>query len=328
VPPLRFHRECMGRNSQGTAGVENSGHNANHAAVRALLILNPNSGRARDRAAVRAAIDTHLRLTNADVEVQTCAQLSDLDALIARAVSGHFDAVVAVGGDGTVHEIARRLVGSRVALGIIPTGSGNGLARHLGIPTIPSEALVALTSSRFETVDTAELNGRPFFGVAGVGFDALVAHRFAASARRGLETYIFEISRSYLSYVPEDYTITVDGRTVRESAFLIAVANSAQYGNEAKVAPRASMQDGLFDVSIVQSAPPGSAPSMLRQLFEGSFEESPFIRVERGAVVDIERSSPGPAHVDGEAVDMPSQLRFTILPRSLRVLVPAGTKQI
>lgn len=295
--------------------------------MRAAFITNARSGRRKDVDALHAAIEAAARDCGTDVSVESCEALGQLDRLVESAISRGADVIFAVGGDGTVHETARRLIGRGVALGIVPTGSGNGLARHLGIPMDVPGAVSLLTSGRIEPIDTVDVNGQPFFGVAGVGFDAVVAHRFAASSTRGLETYIVEATKAILTYKREFYRIDIDGEPFATEAFLIAVANSKQWGNEAKVAPLASVQDGLLDVSILTRAPLENAPSMLRQLFEGTLQESAHLKLRRGRVVTIERRSEGPAHLDGEAVVLPAKLVFAVKPRSLRVLVP-GDREI
>jgi YegS/Rv2252/BmrU family lipid kinase len=296
--------------------------------MRAVFITNARSGRQRRAGALHAAIEAVAAKHDVDYSIEPSASLDALDALVDGAIVRGVDIIVAVGGDGTVHEIAKRLIGRDVAIGIVPTGSGNGLARHLGIPVDPTAAVALLASGKVVTIDTAEVNGRPFFGVAGVGFDAVVAHRFASSKTRGLFTYVIEALRAFFAFSPELYRITVDGEDLETKAFLVVVANSKQWGNEARIAPLASVCDGLLDVSIVTAIPHlGSLPGMLRRLFAGTLQESAQLKLLRGAVVTIERTDEGPAHFDGEAVMLPARLVFSVKPLSLRVLVP-GDREI
>ncbi|MHB0968297.1 MAG: diacylglycerol/lipid kinase family protein [Thermoanaerobaculia bacterium] len=295
--------------------------------MRVAFITNQRSGRRKDHDALRKAIDAAAAKCEVESTIEPCDSLEKLDSMVDSALARGVDMVFAVGGDGTVHETAKRLIGTPAALGIIPTGSGNGLARHLGIPMDPAAAVELLTTGKIVDIDTADVNGHPFFGVAGVGFDAVVAHRFASSTSRGLETYVVEAGRALFAFSPEHYRVSIDGEELETQAFLIAIANSKQWGNEAKVAPLASVRDGLLDVSILVRPPLGNAPSMLWKLFEGTLEDSSQLKLRRGAVVAIERESEGPAHLDGEAVILPARLIFTVKPLSLRVLV-SGDREI
>jgi len=248
--------------------------------------------------------------------------------VIDDAVRNGVEVVFAVGGDGTVHEIAKRLIDKPIALGIVPTGSGNGFARHLGVSIDPSNVLRSIATSRIETIDTAEVNGNPFLGVMGIGFDACIAARFASSTVRGIRTYIREGLFGYVSYRPQSYEITIDGNVRKETAFVIAVANSSQYGNNAKIAPLASVQDGLLDLVIIRRASPLSVPALMARLFSGSLHRSPVVATVQAREIVIRRAAAGPAHVDGEPIHMPEELRVRIRPQSLRVLVPSGALRI
>ena len=285
--------------------------------MKALFVVNDRSG-ARRNYDVRALIRQHWSGEGCNIE--GCSTREDLDRLIASAINDGIEVIFAVGGDGTVHEVAKRVIGKPLTLGIVPTGSGNGFARHLGLPTMPADLVRAIPSLRTETIDTAEVNGRPFIGVMGVGFDAFIADRFASSTVRGFRTYVTEGLLGYASYRPQDYELTIDGSTEHVRAFVIAVANSAQYGNNARIAPRASVQDGLLHVVVIRDAPPLRLPMMMARLFGGSFDRAHGITTQPAREVVIRRGSAGPAHLDGEPFDMPEELRVVIRPRSLRVL--------
>jgi len=262
------------------------------------------------------------------VETTIAEAVEDLDSIVQGAVDSKVDVVFAVGGDGTVHEIARRLIGTGITLGILPVGSGNGLARHLGIPVDPRKALAGFTTLRVETIDTAVVNGMPFFGVMGVGFDAVIAERFASSTTRGLETYVRVGVQLLSSFVPEEYDIEVDGQAVdRRRAFIVAVANSNQYGNEARIAPLASLQDGLLDVVVIDRPPILSAPLLMTQLFSGHLHRSSGAWMRRGRKVRIRRSEEGWGHLDGDPVRLPAELEVAVVPASLKVIVPDVSKR-
>jgi YegS/Rv2252/BmrU family lipid kinase len=290
------------------------------ARVKALFIINERSGAKRgyDVADVirKAAAFEH--------EILSCGRKEDLDAMIDRAEESGVDVVFAVGGDGTVHETAKRLIGRGPALGILPIGSGNGFARHIGLPVDPTAALSSCKGGRIETIDTALVNDHPFLGVMGIGFDAMIADRFAASTVRGLETYIRLGLQAFADFKAEEYEVTANGSTSTKRAFVIAVANSGQYGNNARIAPLASLQDGLLDVVIVDDTKLIDAAFLLARLFSGTFHRAAGVTTLRTSEVTIRRPTAGPAHLDGEPVTLPEELHVRVVPRSLRLLVPDG----
>jgi diacylglycerol kinase (ATP) len=289
--------------------------------VKALFIVNERSGKKRG---VDVA-DVIRRTATFDHEILLCAHKEDVDAMIDRAEAEEFDVVFAVGGDGTVHETAKRLIGRKPALGILPTGSGNGFARHIGLPLDPALTLGSLAAGPIVTIDTAEVNGMPFLGVMGIGFDAVVADRFASSEIRGLETYVKEGLRAFAEFRAEEYVVTCAGETRRERAFVIAIANASQYGNNARIAPLASLRDGLLDVVVVHDLSVLRAPLLLARLFQGTLHRADGVSMVQCADVQITRPSAGPAHLDGEPVSLPEELHVRVVPQSLRLLVPEGT---
>lgn len=242
--------------------------------------------------------------------------------MIDTATRDGFEAVYAVGGDGTVHEIAKRLVGTRLALGILPTGSGNGFARHIGLPVDPIASLGSCRDGVVVAIDTADVNDNRFVGVMGVGFDAFIADRFAASTVRGLKTYIQLGIRGFVRYAAEEYELEIDGKAMKRKAFVIAVANASQYGNNARIAPLASVRDGLLDLVLVDHIPFYNVPRMLMRLFDGTMHQARGVTVLQGKTITIRRATAGPAHLDGEPLLLPAELRVRVNPRSLHVLVP------
>lgn len=286
--------------------------------MKAIFIVNERSGKKR-------TFDIAEVIRNSGVfenEVLSCERKEDLDAIIDRAEREEAGVVFAVGGDGTVHEVAKRLIGRTPALGILPIGSGNGFARHIGLPLDPAMTLDACRAARIVTIDTAAVNGMPFLGVMGIGFDAVVADRFASSNVRGLETYVKEGLRALADFRAEEYEVSCGGVTKREKAFVIAIANASQYGNNARIAPLASLQDGLLDVVIVHDITVLTAPLLLARLFQGTLHQANTVSSAQCTEVQIRRPSAGPAHLDGEPVSLPEELRVRIVPRSLRLLVP------
>lgn len=286
--------------------------------MKALFLVNERSGRRRDF----DVADVIRRTAPFEHEIVGCARKEDVDAIVDRAEAEGFDVVFAVGGDGTVHETARRLIGRKLALGIFPIGSGNGFARHIGLPVDPATTLESCRGGRIVTIDTAEVNGNPFLGVMGIGFDAEVSDRFASSAVRGLQTYVREGLRAFAEYHAQEYEVTCAGETRREKAFVIAIANASQYGNNARIAPLASLQDGLLDVVIVHDISVLSAPLLLARLFQGTLHQAGTVRMIQCTDVHIRRPGAGSAHLDGEPFALPEEIHARIVPRSLRLLVP------
>ena len=239
-----------------------------------------------------------------------------------------FDAVVAVGGDGTVNEVARGIVESqkskeesRTALGIIPMGSGNGFARHLNIPIRVQRAIELLNHSEPIRVDYGMANGRLFVSTCGTGFDALIADHFAGSTKRGFSTYLESILHDAFSYTPQSYHLVGDGIDVTHKAFLITFANANQWGYEALIAPKASVQDGKMDIMLMSSHAILGSASLALRLFAGSIDDSHFMNTIRAKEVTLEREEAAPFHIDGDPVEMEKDIHIRIIEDGLRVLV-------
>ena len=232
-----------------------------------------------------------------------------------------FDAVVAVGGDGTVNEIAQGIRDTQTALGIIPMGSGNGFARHLSIPMRANKAIEMLNHSEPISVDYGLANGKLFVSTCGTGFDAVVADQFAGSIKRGIGTYVQNILKEVFTYHPQTYRIVGDGWDVTHKAFLITFANSNQWGNEAKIAPKASVQDGLMDIMLMSSHAILASASLALRLFTGNIDDSHFMDTIRAKEVTLERESAAPFHIDGDPVEMDKDIQIRIVADGLKVLV-------
>ena len=289
--------------------------------MKALFIVNRRSGVRRRRDVTKLIRES----CPWDYGIAESERKEDLDWIIRDA---NADVVFAVGGDGTVHEVARRLIGKRAALGVLPTGSGNGFARHVGLPMNPRLSLQACAQMRIEEIDTATVNGTPFIGTMGIGFDAWVAEQFASSKVRGLQTYAAIALRGFLRYRATEYDIAIDGLHHHRSALIVAIANASQYGNNARIAPLASLQDGLLDLVIVDRLSPLAIPAAGARLFRGTLDRAQGVSMTRGRIIEIGRPEAGAAHLDGEPVTLPATLRIEIVPRSLRVLVPDALRNL
>lgn len=236
------------------------------------------------------------------------------------ALEGYY-AVVAVGGDGTVNEVANGLVGSNTALGIIPNGSGNGFARHLDISTRMQRAVEIINNSEPICVDYGMVNDKKFFSTCGVGFDALVAMQFNEGKSRGLKTYVQNTLQSLFSYQPETYRIIGDDIDITTEAFLITFANAGQWGYDANIAPKASVQDGLIDIAIVNKFPLSAAPKLALNLFTHNIDENSYMNTIRAKEITLVREQAGPMHIDGDSVEMPAELHIKMVADGLKVLV-------
>lgn len=236
------------------------------------------------------------------------------------ALEGYY-AVIAVGGDGTVNEVANGLVGTNTALGIVPNGSGNGFARHLDISTRMNRAIEMLNSSEVISVDYGMVNDKRFFSTCGVGFDALVAVQFNEGKSRGLKTYVQNTLQSLFNYKPETYHIFGEDIDVTTEAFLITFANAGQWGYDAYIAPKASVQDGLMDIAIVNKFPLSAAPKLALNLFTHNIDENFYMNTVRSKSITLVRENAGAIHIDGDPVEMPTELNIKIVADGLKVLV-------
>lgn len=284
------------------------------------FIVNPISGtrtKGRITKLIRELFDT--RLFSPTVVVTEYAghatQLAQQFAL-----EGYY-AVIAVGGDGTVNEVASGLIGTNTALGIIPNGSGNGFARHLDISTRMNRAIEMLNSSEVINVDYGLVNNKCFFSTCGIGFDALVAIQFNESKTRGLQSYIGNTLQSLFNYEPETYHISGEDVDITTEAFLITFANASQWGYNANIAPKASLQDGLLDIAIVNKFPLSAAPKLALSLFTQNIDENSYLNTIRAKEVTLQRKQAGPMHIDGDPVEMPAELNIKIVEDGLKVLV-------
>lgn len=229
-------------------------------------------------------------------------------------------AVVAVGGDGTINEVASGLIGTNTALGIVPNGSGNGFARHLDISTRMNRAIEMLNNSEVINVDYGLVNDQPFFSTCGVGFDAIVAQDFSDSSR-GFKGYLQSIFKDFFQYKADTYQLKGEGIDITTTAFLVNFANAGQWGYDAYIAPKASVQDGWLDIAIVSEFPMTAAAGLALSLFTKNIDEKLHMNTIRAKELTLTRTSEGPMHIDGTPVMMPAELHVKIVEEGLKVLV-------
>lgn len=235
-------------------------------------------------------------------------------------------AVVAIGGDGTINEVARSLVHTRTALGIVPCGSGNGLARHLQIPMDVRRAIDVINNGTIDVIDYGTINDTPFFCTCGVGFDAFVSLKFAQAGKRGPLTYLEKMLTESLKYQPETYEVKIDGNTLHYKAFLIACGNASQYGNNAYITPQATLNDGFLDVTILEPFTVIDAPALAFQLFNKTIDQNSRIKTFRCRSVHIHRNTPGVVHFDGDPIEMGQDIEVNIKQKGLQVITPPQSK--
>jgi len=245
------------------------------------------------------------------------------DAAVARGASS----VVAWGGDGSMNEVASALAFRDVALGIVPSGSGNGLARELRIPFKPADALAVALGASERRIDCGDADGHLFFNVAGMGVDARVAHEFVGRSpdRRGLLGYVDVTLRELFRARPEEHTVSADGVVVRQRTLLLAIANSRQYGNGAVIAPQARLDDGHLDIVVVSARPAPIAIMQAPMLFLGAASLVPGVRMLRASHIEIASAEPVLFHVDGEPKLGGTSVTVRVRPGALRVRVPGST---
>ena len=288
--------------------------------IKIVFIVNPISGTS-DKQHIIDLIPKYLDSQRFEWSIRKTEHKGHAAQFVGEAIKDGADIVVAVGGDGTVNEVARSLIHTDTALGIIPCGSGNGLARHLYIPMNPDGALQVLADCNIESLDYGMIDDVPFFCTCGVGFDAFISDRFAKSNRRGLLTYIENTLKEGLKYKPDTYEITIDGEKQVYKAFLIACANASQYGNNVYIAPHASMSDGLMDVTLMEPFTVLEAPQIAIQLFNKTITTNSRIHSFKCKQLHIKRSTPGVIHFDGDPKEAGEELEVRLVPKGIRMVV-------
>jgi YegS/Rv2252/BmrU family lipid kinase len=289
--------------------------------IKIAFIINPIAG-GKNKFHFSQTIEKHLDLTIFEYQIIQTERVNHAFDLTKIAVQEGAQIVVAVGGDGTINEIAAALIGTQTKLAIIPYGSGNGLARALKIPMNTCKAFSIINQIKSDFIDVAQLNESYFFNMSGLGFDAHISHVFSKDKKRGLLGYIKATFRELKNYKSENYQINIDGKLINERAFILSVANSSQYGNEAHIAPRAQLHDGLLDLIIVKPFPLILMPIMAFRLFTKSADRSKYLISLQGKCIQISNNKKSVIHLDGEAKLINENINISILPLALNVIVP------
>jgi diacylglycerol kinase (ATP) len=295
--------------------------------MKARFILNPQSGRNVRRTWLAPHILSFIASRRMNASLVFTKSRGHATELARTALAEGCDRVIAVGGDGTMNEVAQALVNSRVALGLVPCGSGNGLALHLGLPTALEHALhmAAASDTRMMEIDVGSANGHPFFNAMGLGFDADVSERFNRLTRRGLLAYAQTGLSAFRQRRSANVVITSGERRYQIPTLLVAVANSDQYGNNARIAPGARIDDGKLDLVAIPPVGVAGALRLVSRLFSGSLHADRGVLHLRHHAFSIERADAGLIHTDGETHHTSARVDVTIRPRGLRLLLPAAS---
>lgn len=282
------------------------------------FVINPNAG-VKKKLNIETFIALHFP-KSLSYDIIIWEDADDITPISKQIQQNQYQFVIACGGDGTVNMVAALLVHTQIALGILPLGSGNGLARSNGIPMNLMKALDVIVKGKTELIDSGTINTHPFFCTAGIGFDALIAHKFAESTKRGFVTYFKTSVSEFFKYKPLNYVINVDEKIIKTPAFLITVANAGQWGNDVYIAPAAKLNDGLFHISVLKPFPLITFPLFGIKLFSKKADTFKYLESIIGKKVDIEFEHQLPAHYDGEPLVANRKISLEMFPLSLRII--------
>ncbi|MFN0276456.1 MAG: diacylglycerol/lipid kinase family protein [Chitinophagales bacterium] len=287
---------------------------------RILFIINPVAGiRRKDK--IPRYINTYLNHSLFSYEVIYTEARGHATAIAQQAVKDAIDVVCVAGGDGSVNEVATGLIGGKTALAIIPSGSGNGLARHLGYSINIRSTLSVINDFHIKKIDVGKVNDQYFFSLIGIGFDAYAAKVFSKEESRGFLTYAWASMKSIASFHPFEYRMQINNETLEGKAFMINVCNSNQYGYNVKIAPHADLQDGILDVVIVKNMPKIKLPLLVIQLFMGSHLFSMNVKYVKTEKLTLTSPAYSYLQVDGETVHKSKDFIISIEKEVLPVLV-------
>jgi len=286
-----------------------------------VFIVNPISG-IRKKECVPDVIERYLDKDIYDAQILYTEYAGHARGLAQKAIADGTDVIVAVGGDGSVNEVAKELINTNVTMGIIPYGSGNGLANYLNIPLNNHKAIELLNKCNTMAIDTISINDDLSVSIAGIGFDALVAKLFSTQKTRGFFTYLRIVAGEYLSYRPKKYTLTYNGETIVRRALFISFANSDQFGYNTTIAPDAKINDGLIDVCIVKKIPLFRIPYLAHMLFLKRIHKTKFVELIKTDEIFVSRKKNRVINIDGESKKLEKELHFKVNHLSLKVIVP------
>ena len=287
-----------------------------------IFIVNPISGH-HNKSHFPNLVENYIDKNKYDYTIVFTEYANHATELTMKAIDDGYEYIAAVGGDGTINEVAKCMIGKEQTLIIIPLGSGNGLARHLGLP-FKVEKLIkeVINNGKKYKIDTATMNGVPFISIAGIGFDAMIADYFAKDENRGFLTYAKLITEKYPNYRQKEYTLILDdNKTIECKPFFVTFANSSQFGYNAEISPKASVQDGFLDVCIFKKPNILEIPIMATYFLARQIDKSNFIDIHKAKKIQVFRKVDEVANVDGEPVEMSKDIIVEIKPLSLNILL-------
>lgn len=288
---------------------------------RILFVINPVSG-SYSKAEIEQQIAENINRDRFEVNIEFTQYAKHAIEIAKHAAEQQFDAVIAIGGDGSINEAAQGLINTNTALGIIPFGSGNGFARHFKFPFNVKKCIEIINNFKIETIDTCKFNDQYFVNVAGLGYDAKVAHELSESKRRGLWPYILGGIKHYFTAKSTKFTIYIDELRVRKNAYVVAVANAKQYGYGVKIANTASINDGILNVVIINWFPKIIGLLVLSRLINGDFESSWYVDTYEAKKIDIRFQGELEYHIDGEPSKISKNVVIEVVPHSLKIILP------
>lgn len=288
---------------------------------RIVFIVNPKAGTNLQKH-IRKSVDQHLDHRRFIYGIWHTEKAGHAAELARKAREEGYEIVVAVGGDGSINEVASELMHTDIALGIIPAGSGNGLAMHLGYGRDIDQAVRKLNTATIKSIDCGLLNGRPFINLAGIGFDGLVAKRMKGSQWRGFLPYFLRSVEAGLTYTAHQCTIETEDRTITGKCFVITVANGPMYGYNFQIAPDARLDDGLFSVVLFRDVPRWQYFAAIPSSLKGNIYDAGFVEHFAARRVKITSEGLNFVHIDGESIEMEGELVFEMVPKALKILVP------
>ncbi len=282
------------------------------------FIVNPISGVGKQKV-IEKLVEEHLNKTIFDYKIVYTNAPKHATELAKQAVKDNFNIVVAVGGDGSVNEVAKGLIGTNTAMAIIPTGSGNGLARHLKIPLNLIKAMHLINNGNLKAIDSIQFNDEQFVNIAGIGFDAHIGWEFSKYGKRGFSSYIKVIMREFPKYKAQDYELIIDGKSYFKNAFLISFANGSQWGNNAYIAPLADVSDGLMDIAILKNVTFINSLSIGYRLLKKTLLNSSNLEIIKAKELIVKQNNTI-AHIDGEPIEVGNSITIKVNPKSLKLV--------
>ncbi len=293
----------------------------NQAKKEVLFIINPISGNNK-RKNTRQLIENSIDKKKYKVTFKQTEYSKHATVIAKQAVDEDIDIIVAVGGDGTVNEVSKALINTNTSFAIVPSGSGNGLSRFLKIPLNTKKAVELINKGKLFKMDAIKINNDYFVNMAGVGFDAHISHLFANYGKRGFRSYLKLIVKEFFTYKLNKYKLKTNGETCDIQAFVISFANSSQFGNNAHIAPLAKINDGLIDICILKKFPAWKSLFITLLLYSKKLTKSKYYQIKKVRELEIINSEKLNAHIDGDPITFESNVKISIVPESLNIIIP------